>query len=263
MDEGGGAYFERTGERRYRPTRHVGGAWSVTEQHISPMNGLVVHEVERLVAHRGDDDGKALARIGVDILGVLPMDEFELHLEVLRPGRTIELLEATVVTGDRAAVRTRIWRLARYDTDVVAGGAPDPLPPPDGLARWPLDTVWPGGYIASLDVRPLGQAAPGRTTAWIATDVELVADEEASDLARFCALIDTANGIAVRQPTDEWLFPNIEMTVHLHRQPVGRTVGLDTTVIFGPGGQGLTSSVLHDQQGPVGTAEQLLTIRPR
>jgi hypothetical protein len=38
-------------------------------------------------------------------------------------------------------------------------------------------------------------------------------------------------------------------------------VGLDTTVVFGPDGAGLTTSVLHDRTGPVGRSEQLLTVR--
>jgi hypothetical protein len=39
-------------------------------------------------------------------------------------------------------------------------------------------------------------------------------------------------------------------------------VGLDTTVVFGPDGVGLTSTVLHDAHGPVGRSEQMLTVRP-
>jgi hypothetical protein len=37
---------------------------------------------------------------------------------------------------------------------------------------------------------------------------------------------------------------------------------LDTTVTFGPTGQGLTSTVLYDVDGPVGHALQMLTVRP-
>ena len=39
-------------------------------------------------------------------------------------------------------------------------------------------------------------------------------------------------------------------------------VGFDTQVAFGPTGLGLTSSVLHDIEGPVGRAQQMLTVRP-
>lgn len=125
-----------------------------------------------------------------------------------------------------------------------------------------MSDAWPGEYITTLDVRPIGESRPGRTTAWISTGLELVAGEPVSDLARFLALVDTANGIAVRESPKEWLFPNLDLTIHLHRQPRGRWVGLDTTVIFGAEGHGLTSTTLHDLQGPVGRAEQILTVRP-
>ena len=58
------------------------------------------------------------------------------------------------------------------------------------------------------------------------------------------------------------MFPNLDLTVHLFRQPAGGWLGLDTTVSFGPAGQGLTSSVLHDEQGPLGSVQQTLTVRP-
>jgi hypothetical protein len=181
---------------------------------------------------------------------------------VVRPGRTIELLEAVAVSGGRAVLRARAWRLARHDTAVVAGGQPDPLPSPDGLPSSPLSAVWPGGYIASLDVRPLRTPEPGRATVWLATPVALIADEPVRELARFMGLVDTANGIAVRQSPKAWMFPDLDLTVHLHQQPAGPWVGLDTTVVFGPDGSGLTTTVLHDVTGPVGRAEQLLTVRP-
>jgi hypothetical protein len=75
-------------------------------------------------------------------------------------------------------------------------------------------------------------------------------------------LVDTANGIAVRADPHRWIFPNVDLTVHLYRQPVGAWVGLDSSAIFGPTGQGLTSSVLHDIYGSVGHANQTLTVRP-
>lgn len=89
-----------------------------------------------------------------------------------------------------------------------------------------------------------------------------MAAEPVGPLASYLALVDTANGIAARQPPGTWMFPNVDLTVHLHRRPEGRWTGLDTTVTFGPTGQGLTSTVLHDVHGPVGQAQQILTVRP-
>jgi hypothetical protein len=126
-----------------------------------------------------------------------------------------------------------------------------------------MSSVWPGGYIASLDVRRGADARPGRATAWVSSPLALLDGVAVSPLASYVALVDTANGICVREPTDAWLFPNVDLTVHLHRQPVAGRVGLDTTVVFGADGRGLTETVLHDEHGPVGRAAQVLTVRPR
>ncbi|MGW6519551.1 thioesterase family protein [Streptomyces sp. NPDC054962] len=256
-----GSYYERIDERRYKATLHAGGAWDPDEQHFSPLGGLVVHAIDRHLAAR-PDTGLVLARISYDILGRLALDECEIRVETLRPGRTIELLEAVVLIADRPVVRARAWLLAALDTSGVAGGPDDRLTAPESLSPWPMASVWPGGYIASLDVRPLAPPRPGRTTAWLSTRLDLVAGERSSPLASYVALVDTANGIAVRQPPTAWMFPNVDLTVHLHRRPEGRWTGLDTTVTFGPTGQGLTSTVLHDINGPVGHAQQILTVRP-
>jgi len=254
-----GSYFVRVGARRFRPTEATGGAWSPTEQHFSPMGGLLTHAIDRFVAQRGSD-GLATSRITFDILGTIAIEEFDVDVEVVRPGRTIELLEAVATAAGRPVVRARAWRLARADTAAVAGGQPEPLPTPDSVAAVSLSDVWPGGYIASIEYRPIRQE-PGRGTAWVRTSFELVAGEDASPLARSIGLVDTANGVGVRVPPTEWFYPNVDLTIHLYRQPAGAWVGFDTTVVFGPSGQGVTTSDLFDESGAVGRAEQMLTIR--
>ena len=256
------SYYEPIDEHRYKPTAHTSGAWDPEEQHFSPLGGLIVHAVDRYLATARPDSGLVLSRISFDILGRLALDECEIQVETIRPGRTIELLEAVCLIAGRPAVRARAWLLASGDTSAVAGGGADRLAPPETLSPWPLDSVWPGGYIATLDVRPLAPPRPGRTTAWVSTGLGLVAGQTSSLLASYLALVDTANGIAVRQSPTAWMFPNVDLTVHLHRRPEGHWTGLDTTVTFGPTGQGITATVLHDVTGPVGHAQQILTVRP-
>ncbi len=255
------SYFERLGDHRFRPTTHAGGAWHRDEQHFSPLGGLIVHAVERARAAERRP-GLLISRISFDILGRIALDEFDIHVETVRPGRTIELTEATAVIAGRPVVRARLWLLAAQDTGAVAGGEPDALPSPETLEPWPMSALWPGGYIASLDVRPVHTPQPGRTTAWVSSPVSLLDGEPVSPLASYVALVDTANGIAVRQDPSKWMFPNVDLSIHLYRQPEGRWTGLDTGVVFGAEGQGLTSTVLHDTRGPVGRAEQMLTVRP-
>lgn len=130
------SYYERIDEHRYKPTAHAGGAWDPDELHFSPLGGLVVHAIERQLAQRPGGDGLVMARISYDILGRLALDECEIRVEVVRPGRTIELVEAVVLVADRPVVRARAWFLTAIDTAAVAGG-------PD--QRLTLPRSWPPG----------------------------------------------------------------------------------------------------------------------
>jgi hypothetical protein len=102
---------------------------------------------------------------------------------------------------------------------------------------------------------------PGRGRGWIHSAVSLVEGVDVSPTAAYVMLVDTANGIAVREDPRSWMYPNIDLSVHLFREPVAGWVGFDTTVTFGAAGLGLTSSTLYDVEGPVGRSEQALTVR--
>lgn len=254
------AYFLPRADGVFAPTPHAGGAWADDEMHFSPLGGLITHEILR---HAADSGGPSLqlARISFDILGFLALDEVEVSVETIRPGRTIELVEATAVIRGRAVVKARAWLLAEFDTAEVAGGAAPALPSPETTAPWSMMDAWTGGHVASLDARAVNPPEAGRATVWLATECELVHGVEVDPRAAWIALVDTANGVAVRQHPTRWMFPNVDLTIHLHRAPGGRWLGLDTEVVFGATGLGVTRSVLHDRAGAVGFAEQSLTVR--
>ncbi|HET9871236.1 MAG TPA: thioesterase family protein [Propionibacteriaceae bacterium] len=262
LDAGSSSYYRRLGPQTFQPTLHAQGAWQAHEQHMGPVSGVMLHAVEQhLAAGPSAGRGLQIARITFDILGLIAARPSEITVEVVRPGRTIELVEATMVVDNRPVVRARAWLLSRQDTTEVAGGQPAPLPGPDTMPPCQPTDVWGGGYIHSLQMRLAPGAAPGRVRAWLRTEKTLVEGEQSSDLARFVGLVDTANGIAVRVPPGSWMFPNTDLSIHLHRSPVGDWAGFDTTVVFGSDGVGLTSSILFDLSGPVGRAEQILTVR--
>lgn len=254
------AYFVRTGPNTFAPTTHATGAWSEEDYHFSPVAGLMVHAIEQSRAHSANQRLQ-LSRITFDILGRLPFADVEIDIEVPRPGRTIELVQATLSINGRAAITARAWYLMETDTAEVAGLELDPLPAPSECPTRDLTAVWAGGYIAQLETRQVFKARPGRGAAWLASPTRLVEGDEPIAVAEFCARIDTANGVAPRKNPGEWMFPNVDLTVHLFRSPSGTWTGLDTTVSWGATGIGITSSVLHDEAGPVGRAEQSLTIR--
>jgi len=254
------AYFVALGDGRYRPTELASGAWQPGEIHFAPVGGLLAHAIERHRAAHGTR-GLLLGRLAFDILGFLALEPIEVRVETRRPGRTIELIEATASIAGRDAAVARAWYSVGSDTASAAGGADDALPGPERARPTRFHEAWGGGFVQSLEVREIGHGVPGRGTVWVASHHDLIDVEPASELARWIGLIDVANGVAVRETPDAWLFPNLDLTIHLLRQPRGGWLGLDTTVAFGPTGQGITGAALHDEVGHVGHAMQTLTVR--
>jgi hypothetical protein len=255
------AYFERLDDSTFRATPEVGGAWDPQEQHIAPALGLLTHTVERAFAERLAD-GLQLGRLSFDILGTIPIEVVELEARVLRPGRTVELVEARLSHNGRAAATLRAWLMARRDTEELAGDAFDRMPDRDDLEEWRGFDLWPGRFVRTVDIRGrrLGQ---GRAQSWLRPRVPLLEGEPISPTVRLLSILDIANGITPRFAPQAVLFPNIDLTAHLFAQPQGEWLGFDTTVAYGRGGLGLTHTVLHDETGPIGTSVQGLTVRER
>lgn len=256
------SYYRRISDNRFEPTRHSQGAWRETEQHMGPASGLLAYALESV--HPRDD--LQLCRISYEILGVINAEPLEIEVDVLRPGRTIEMLEARMIINGRAVIRATGWRLATADTSAVTGGVPEPMPGPDNWPHWNVDNFWAGGYIDSVEFRVDPNSTPGRSRAWLRTPLTLVEGEQASDLVTFTTLVDTANGVAAREHPRTWAFPNIDLTIHYFRTPEFRSpddhwIGLDSVATWGPNGIGVTSSTLYDPSGAVGRAEQILTLR--
>jgi hypothetical protein len=250
------SYYVRLAEDRLVSTLHSQGAWQPGEQHLAPASGLVLAEIERRLP-----SDKLVSRATFDVLGVIHSGEFTIDVEVIRPGRTIELVAAHMRHGHRTSITARVWRLQASETEPVAGDEWPTLPPATELPAIPFTDRWGGGYIASLEGRQCDDARPGRARSWLRSPYPLVDGETDPPTAAFVKFVDTANGLAVREDPKTTFFPNVDLSVHLTRVPEAGWIGFDTKVAFGPTGLGETSSVISDSRGPIGTAAQSLTVR--
>lgn len=253
------SYFIRESDRAFTATEHVSGAWNPREQHIAAPMGLLAHLIEQDHAARGGS--LVISRVTYDILGVIPLDTCEVDIKVIRPGRTIELIEATLSHGGRAALSARAWLLKETDTRAMAGTAIVPLPKRDTMTSWNYSNDWDGGFVRSFEALK-DEGEPGLAQGWLRPKYPILSGETVSDTATFLGLIDTANGLSPRVDPKLAAFPNLDLTVSLFRQPRGSWVGYDTDVTFGSNAVGLTHTFLHDDEGPVGVVTQTLTIRP-
>jgi len=261
---GGDSYYVPLGDGRYQSTIHAQGAWNPHEQHMAPASGLMVHEL----AQHDPRPELRMARLSFEILGLIPGGEFSIRCETIRPGKTIELVQAELLAPDakgveRVAIRASAWRLIMTDTSAIAAVEDEPMPSLEECDPFDVASLWPGGYIASIDVRVARHHRRGNGCVWVSTRHPLIEGEETPEWIRLMGLVDTTNGIAAREKPGPggYAWPNTDLQIHLYRQPSGTWLGLDNSVSFGTDGIGLTSTVLHDVHGPFGRAEQILTIR--
>ncbi|WP_018157292.1 thioesterase family protein [Demetria terragena] len=253
------AYFVPLGPLTFRPTELTQGAWRDDEQHVSIVCGLVGHVLEQHVPR----PEMAYSRITFEIFGQVLREDMTFEVATIRPGRTIELVEVTGTCGERTILRVRAWRLVTSDTSSVEGVELPAMPARSATEPRDVAAEWGGKFLKTIEWQAIPGGRDGRRQVWVHTAVDLVEGVQAGPLARFLSLIDIANGIATRQRPGTMMFPNVELTVHLLREPVTENgwVGLDTSVTFGDSGIGITHTVLNDSLGPVGMATQSLTLR--
>lgn len=108
---------------------------------------------------------------------------------------------------------------------------------------------------------PPGQdREPGPTTLWMRT-IGLLPEEVASPFQRICPLADCGN--AFSRYAEPWVtrFLNADLTIYLHRDPVGDWLGSKVAADWHPTGVGISDAALFDEHGPVGRALQTLVLR--
>lgn len=103
----------------------------------------------------------------------------------------------------------------------------------------------------------------GPSTDWIRLKAPVLAGRTPSPIQRAMAASDFVNGVSAVLPWDRWLFINPDLTVTLHRLPVGEWVGLDAVTRVESDGVGTAEADLFDEHGRIGRCVQTLLIEHR
>jgi Acyl-CoA thioesterase C-terminal domain/Acyl-CoA thioesterase N-terminal domain len=254
------SFFAPLGDGRWQATVHTTGPWDPNAQHGGPPSALLGRAMERCQPR----DEMMITRFTCEILRAVPVGELAVAARIARPGRSVELLEATASADGREVARASAWRVLRTAADPVPARHPAPPGLPDGPSLSPPDD-WVDGYLSAIEWRAArgGFTEPGPAAIWGRMRYPLVPDEEPSPLQRVLTMADSGNGISGELDIARWHFINPELTVHLHREAEGDWICLDAQTAISPGGAGLATSVLSDRRGPVGVGAQSLLVAPR
>jgi hypothetical protein len=253
---------------RWVATELTRGPWSPALQHGGPPAALLARALERDLA--AIEPASRIARVTVDFVRPLAIGPLAVEVERVRIGRQVQELRGRLLTGGRelcrmAALGIRAAAapldLGRSDEDAAAGQPPPPAA--SAPFEFPFFTT-DVGYHRGVEVRfAAGAFGTGVATAWIRMLRPLVPGEEPSPLQRVVIAADSGNGVSAALDTDHFTFINPDLTVYLHRAPVGEWICLDATTTPHPWGIGLAQSRLHDEAGAIGCALQSLVVAVR
>ncbi len=249
----------------FRPTGHARGPWDEAALHGGAPAALLARAVERFEPV----DELAVVRLSYEFLRPVPVAPLELEVEMLRPGRRVQLVGASLRAGGREVCRLTALRVARVPSDpaLAAGSPPLALPGPEDLASTPFQLgVGDGPSFAATAVEmrfARGVAATGPVAVWLRLRRPVVDDEASTPLMRVAAVADFGNGVSAELDFGATTFVNPDLVVHLRRPPTGAWVLLDARTEIEPGGGATAFSGLHDELGPIGMAAQALLVRRR
>lgn len=250
---------------RFVATELARGPWDPRAQHGGAPAALLMRAFEQLPS----SDGLVIARVTYELLRPVPLGELSVQAGVVRPGRRVELADASVRTADGIeVVRARALRVRAAELDGSVPTEPDPPPPgPEtGVTRAPGFTPprEPTFYPSAIEIRFVqGGFGGGPSTGWFRLKVPIVAGEETTPLQRLAACADFGNGISAILEWDKHLFINPDLTIYVDRAPEGEWICLQARTIISDGGPGIAESVLYDRRGRVGRAVQALLVTPR
>lgn len=257
------SFFEHLGDQRYQPTVATTGPWSADAQHGGPPIALLAHAMR---VHGADGAARQLARLTVEILGPVPLAPCEVHVEVERPGKRIELLRATMSAGGRPVLYARAWRL-----EPVPGTIPVV---PDDWTAPPLPQHETPMTFLGMPTFPYGEAVEwrfvegamdrtGPATVWARPRIPLVAGQETDGLEALLLILDSANGISAELDIRRWTFVPVDLTLNVTRHPHGPWFGMAARTVIADDGIGLVHTRVFDDRGPLGRSQHTLFVRSR
>lgn len=276
------AYYEPLGPGRYRALPATVSPWDPEAQHGGPPSALLAREVERVAGQGGRGGGPPqesgqgggppeqsgalrIARFSVDFLGPIPRAEVAVEARILRPGRRVQLVEATMSAGERRVAVARVWRYGHghTTTPVSEHPAPPPLPEPRPVRFFP--GVENGRYGESVEWRFVAGSYVelGPSQVWARPRIPLVEGEGTTPFEQLLIVADSANGLSLELPTPDWISIPTGLTVTVSRHPATGWVFLDTRTTLAGDGVGLTVGEVADESGFLGTVAQPLTLARR
>ena len=243
---------------RFVATELARGPWDPNAQHGGPASALLARAVER---HEVDTPVQVV-RLTTELLRPVPLGLVTVQARTIRPGKKVQLIEATLTADEREVARTVGLRIRETDLPLPGTTEPDRLDlGPGDAPPFEFERVGPLNFGSAMEFRPVrgGPGQVGPATVWFRARVPMIAGEEISPLMRAAAAADFGNGVSsVVDWNVGWVFINPDLTAYLSRYPEGEWIGVDAVTHPSDRGVGYAEVALHDETGRFGRSVQSL-----
>ena len=244
------------------PSELTRGPWDPNAMHGGAPGALLARAVERF------EPGPAshVARLTIDLLRPVSLAPVRIATRLLRPGKKVQIVEATMLSGDTEVVRMTALRLREAPVELPSIPELSERLEPGPAEGTRYEDTGPLDFGHAMDFSHARGSfeTRGPAAVWFRLNVPVVAGEEPSPLSRVVAAADFGNGISSSLDwNDGWTFINPDLTVYLHRLPVGEWVGLDAVTWPADRGVAVADSGLYDESGRIGRAVQSLLLDRR
>lgn len=245
-------YFYRKRDSDYIPTGVGFSPWNNQAQNGVALAGLAAHLLDQVPSLAPMHP----ARIQIDLLGAVPMKPLRPHIRIVREGTRIQNVELELRHADRAWVRATMLRVRTVETPEISS------PPTHAFPEEPPSAIGRLAFIEGHRCRgSWNQTGPGAM--WLRTRIGVVEGQALCPLELLVMAADFGTGTAPLLPRTQWNMANVELSLHLTRQPVGEWILLDAISESSGNGIGLNHVRLGDRHGMMGFSHQTLFLEPR
>ncbi|PCJ20842.1 MAG: hypothetical protein COB04_04020 [Gammaproteobacteria bacterium] len=255
------ALFQQDGNI-YTPTEKAAGPWGPTMLHGGSTGGLMAHAMEQA----SNRDDLQFTRLTLDMFRPVPMAPLTVESRVIRDGKRVQVLEATVFGNGKEVAKGTALKLIPREVVVPEQAVPsaNELQVPEELETMSLfgdqaaNSFPPGLHLNLLVKRICGFGGTGEGEAWFRMPVPVVEGIENSPFVHISTLSDFGNGLGQLYVKNSTGSINADITLYLHRIPTQEWIGFKSKAVMESHGIGVITTHLFDNEGMVGSISQAI-----
>lgn len=234
------------------------GPWTKNGCHGGPVAGILSRAAEQAVPN------KQLVRITIDLCRPVPLDGFKINYFNTYDGRNISRgsLELRNKKDSLCAIATALFlpsedigSVRTTEIETLKFSEASAFSFPKIIASHGLPTFADHVKLASR-----GEFKNGPNTIWMKAP-RLISNETPSAFQSICPLADCCNGFSRNEEVQSVSFINPDLSIQLHRAPISEWIGANFSSQWERTGIGLASALLFDDEGPIGSAQQIVFLQ--